>query len=258
MTWVIGASSLHGYGVLMSDVQVTFPDGTTADLAQKAFPVGSFIACGFAGSVRIGYAMIERLRLRLARPTIWDPTYVAKQFADEARELFEAAPAQERALGCSLLMVGASPTEAASFGARIYVTRLASPDFKPRISGRPVQVRSIGSGASVRSYKQSVRQLMRPTSGIMQGEIGRRGGWGEALSMAIILAVRRNPTPGISAGQHLVLIHRGEITSEYVEMVPVSEDVEAPDDRAPELASNYAEFCALCCKRNRESARASC
>lgn len=259
---MIGASTLYGYGAVISDVQVTFADGTAANLAQKAFPVSNFIACGFAGSVQIGYAMIERLRRCLAIPAhladtkAWDPPYVAKRFSGEARALFAAAPKEERALGCALLMVGASPKEPLGVGARIFLMRLASPDFAPSISGRAIQVRSIGNGARVRAYKQSIKSLMRPTSGIRQGEIGAPGGWAQALSMAINLRVQKEPAVGVSAGHHLLIVRRGEISGEYVEM-PVVGSVD-DNDVMPELAGSYSEFSALCLQRSLQSAGASC
>jgi hypothetical protein len=43
MTWVCAASTIYGYGALYSDVQVTFLDGQTADLVQKAYPLSNFI-----------------------------------------------------------------------------------------------------------------------------------------------------------------------------------------------------------------------
>jgi len=57
MTWAAAASTIFGYGALYSDVQVTFRDGNTKDLLQKAYPVSNFIAAGFAGSVRIGFKL---------------------------------------------------------------------------------------------------------------------------------------------------------------------------------------------------------
>jgi hypothetical protein len=41
VTWVIGASSLFGYGVVLLDVRVRLADGTRADLVKKAYPVSS-------------------------------------------------------------------------------------------------------------------------------------------------------------------------------------------------------------------------
>ena len=59
MTWVIGASSIFDYGAMMSDVRVTFEDGSERDLVQKAYPVGPYIVAGFAGSVRIGVIILD-------------------------------------------------------------------------------------------------------------------------------------------------------------------------------------------------------
>src|SRR5437870_12835811 len=79
MTWIVGATSLYGYGALYSDVQVTFRGGMTRDLIQKAYPLSNFIAAGFSGSVRIGFHLLQSLSdcLRLPeedlRTQAWDP-----------------------------------------------------------------------------------------------------------------------------------------------------------------------------------------
>ena len=59
---------MFGYGALYSDVQVTFPDGSTKDLLQKAYPLSNFIAAGFAGSVRIGFMLLDSLSQFLQLP----------------------------------------------------------------------------------------------------------------------------------------------------------------------------------------------
>jgi hypothetical protein len=43
-----------GYGFGISDVRVTLGDGTEADCLQKLYPIGRYLAAGFAGSVAIG------------------------------------------------------------------------------------------------------------------------------------------------------------------------------------------------------------
>src|SRR5450759_2701557 len=98
MTWVVGATSVFGYGALYSDVQVTFADGSTRDLVQKAYPLGNFIAAGFAGSVRIGFKLLQSLAVFLVLPDealgshASDPIWVATQWAPIARSVFEGAP----------------------------------------------------------------------------------------------------------------------------------------------------------------------
>ena len=69
MTWVIGASPYAGgYGVMLSDIQVTLANGTTLDILQKAYPVGNYIVAGFAGSVRIGFELLQSRKDSLVPP----------------------------------------------------------------------------------------------------------------------------------------------------------------------------------------------
>src|SRR2546421_679047 len=97
MTWVIGASSIFGYGAMMSDVRVTFGDGRQADLVEKAYAVGPYIVAGFAGSIKIGFMMLESLsRLLIVppnapQPGAWEPEWVAEQWQSIAARIFEAA-----------------------------------------------------------------------------------------------------------------------------------------------------------------------
>lgn len=60
MTWVLGASSLFGYGVMLSDVQVSVGE-KRFDILQKAYPLSNYILGGFAGSVQIGFMFLQSL-----------------------------------------------------------------------------------------------------------------------------------------------------------------------------------------------------
>ncbi|SPE44557.1 conserved hypothetical protein [Candidatus Sulfotelmatobacter sp. SbA7] len=81
MTWICATSTIYGYGALYSDVQVTFRDGHTRDLIQKAYPLGNSIAAGFAGSVRIGFDLLSNLTQCLSMPpearktVAWEPRW---------------------------------------------------------------------------------------------------------------------------------------------------------------------------------------
>ena len=61
MTWIVGRSTLFGYAAGISDICVTLADRTERDCLQKVYPVGRFMAMGFAGSVQIGFKMVTRL-----------------------------------------------------------------------------------------------------------------------------------------------------------------------------------------------------
>ena len=101
MTWIIGAAAIAGYAVGISDVRVTLADGREMDCLQKFYPMSRFIAAGFAGSVRIGFAMLDALAylLRdLPDHSAWFPNEVADCFQDLARQVFQASPQAEQGL----------------------------------------------------------------------------------------------------------------------------------------------------------------
>jgi hypothetical protein len=62
MTWIIGTPTMFGYSFGISDVRVTLGGNREIDCLQKVHPVGRFIAAGFAGTVRIGFEMVDGLR----------------------------------------------------------------------------------------------------------------------------------------------------------------------------------------------------
>ena len=82
---------MFGYGFGISDVRVTLGDGTEVDCLQKLYSIGRHVAAGFAGSVIIGFAMIDELR-RLAayedERMACDPLAIEKQWPDQARRIF--------------------------------------------------------------------------------------------------------------------------------------------------------------------------
>src|SRR5437867_1024671 len=58
MSWIVGANTFFGYGVMVSDICVTIqnPNGRPdyKDVLQKSHKVGQSMAAGFAGSIPIG------------------------------------------------------------------------------------------------------------------------------------------------------------------------------------------------------------
>src|SRR3712207_479938 len=116
MTWVIGVSSVFGRGILLSDVRVSLGDGRRADLLKKVYPIAPCIAAGFAGSVRIGFELLDDLRRQLQLPPdlaghAWRPEAIANKWPPFAAKMFARAPGSEQKLGCQILMIGVSPNE---------------------------------------------------------------------------------------------------------------------------------------------------
>jgi len=104
---------MFGYGIGISDVRVTLGDSTEHDCLQKIYPVGRFIAMGFAGSVRIGFAMIETLAALLYhedQSMSWDPDAVAEWWPDDARQVFSQFDGAERMHHSHLMMISTIST----------------------------------------------------------------------------------------------------------------------------------------------------
>ena len=260
MTWVVAASTIFGYGALYSDVQVTFESGATKDLLQKAYPVGNSIAAGFAGSVKIGCRLVESLITTLStrdHEAAWHPVAAALRWAPVARAIFGASEVEERALQSRFLLVGASPTESCGLGARIYFVRFASPEFEPQVMRRATKICSIGSGSGVAEYKHSIKPLLRHTSGILQAEVGRPGGWGNMLGHSISLMLGRNPRSGISRNLHTILVGREGFMYGKTDQV-VHHDGQRIEHRMPTVAQSYGDFLALASAAGHEAACAQC
>lgn len=165
MTWVIGTPSSLGYGVAISDIRVTFPNGTTRDCFQKVYPVARFIAAGFSGSVQFGFWAIGDLQQQLSgvEPDFaWIPGWVAFRWHRRARRAFAEAPAHVRLHGAAIMLVGVSPTADVGIPgwARATVAIMRAPDFFPRIL-KLQEVGAIGSGSGVDLYVHELEELQR-------------------------------------------------------------------------------------------------
>ncbi len=83
---------MFGYGFRVSDVRVTLHDGSEVDCLQKIYPVARWAAAGFAGSVKIGFAMIDQLsRIGNAIEEQYAivPGVLAQEWRAYARKIFE-------------------------------------------------------------------------------------------------------------------------------------------------------------------------
>lgn len=214
MTWVVGRAIPFGYSVALSDIRVTLADGSEVDCLQKIYPVGPHIALGFAGSVPIGFAMVERLRQLLAglEPNMaWEPDVVAEWWPEDAREVFQAFGAETRSHGCHLLMAGAHPNRnnGDSHWALSYIHRFRSPDFLSKLAGGD-EIVSVGSGSGVAEYSEALRRLGDGFE-FLQLEVIGPGMSAFGLMESVSHAIQINPTPGISRHLHVCIAARNEI-----------------------------------------------
>ena len=146
MTWVLGSGTLFGYGALIADVRVSWPGGQVADILQKIHGVAPNMMAGFAGSVRLGFSLVNDMRGCFARTddALWWPRAAAWWWWRRARGIFRAAPLEEQKKGSAILLVGPGPDETQPWP-RSYCVRMKGPDFHPEYLPSIVW-HSIGSG----------------------------------------------------------------------------------------------------------------
>jgi hypothetical protein len=249
MTWIVGAAAALGYAVGISDIRVTFSDGSERDCLQKIYPMSRFIAAGFAGSVRIGFAMLNALAHSL-RDLPDGQAYIPQEVADTlsllARDVFRRSPDAEKKLGSHLILLGAHPTDhmGAPGWSRCSVHILESPNFEPE-AGNMGQVVSIGCGSVIPLYEQMLAGFTANPLSLLQGEVmGAKMGF-VTLSMVMQKTVEKNPVPGISPHTHICVVRRGsvEIGSNNHDQYPQSG--EKIEFRMPPVATTWAEFVQL-------------
>jgi len=245
MTWVIGAASQIGYAVGLSDVCVTFSDDSTRDCLQKLYPITRFIAVGFAGSVAIGFAMLDEISRWLAPlpdNMAWLPDETAEMFPQVAKAVWDRADESERAGQSHLMMLAAHPTADGLPGRAIcfaYIFR--SPDFVP-LAIPPGHLESIGSGSDVEAYKAELSGYSASPLALMQGEeMNRRLG---TLSLEQIISdvVKKKPTLGVSAHFHICRVERGGIEIRPNDYKTYNPDNTIVDFKMPPVARSRREF----------------
>jgi hypothetical protein len=248
MTWVVGSTTPFGYGIGLSDIRITFTDGTERDCLQKIYPVGPFIAAGFAGSVAIGFAMVNRLKELLYDPSgagAWDPVAVSQWWPADAREVFENFSKEEQELQSQIILIGAHPIEhnGNPQWPRCHVHTFSSPTFEA-VEVKAPNLAAIGCGADVQHCRDALDQIATDHNAwfnIVQGEQGTPGGMATVLAINLTSLLKHTQPRGVSSHLHYCWVYRGRIvikTNDHVAMGPWTRfytGVNSPENLASEL-----------------------
>jgi len=258
MTWVMGQPIMFGYAICLADIQVTF--GTkTEDCLQKIYKIDRNLVVGFAGSVNIGFAMLNSLaRLRdsvIKEDLSFEPEGLAEVWSEKAREIFNSALKNYKSKGSELLMAGVSHSKdlgIPGFGKPVVVV-LRYPYFKPELAKMGEWV-SIGKGREVKHYQEILKSLeSREYNEAMKMETAFSGGYGSVLGSMVGDKVRRAPeVPGISKHLHICIISRQQVklgNTDHWEVGPSDNWETRKEFRMPKVATNWQEFQAFCRER---------
>lgn len=264
MTWIIGASSFLGHGLMISDVRISFSDGTEEDLLRKAYPIAPYIIAGFAGSVYIGLKLIDSLQRALYRGDLpddaaWQPEWVAEHWSPIAANIFQDAPPPEQENGSQILLVGVSPNE--NLGVpefpRVYVTTMNWPDFMPIHAEKGLAVSHIGSGSSIERYRSGISDFFSFGSTAMMASLG--GGpaaWSQMIGSSVATLVSQSPVSGISPHVFIDVLTLGSMWNGNNDRRVHHQDGRIDNFKMPRIASSYTEFAMLCRERGKGEARA--
>jgi hypothetical protein len=261
-TWVVGASSIFGYGIILSDVRATFPDKSQADLVKKAYPLGRYIIGGFSGSIKIGFNLLDSLRSSLQPPPnadpsgAWNPSIVANSWGPEcAAPAFAASEEAEKRLCCTILLLGLSQgrelSERRREVTRVHIIRLSSPDFRPGYMRRWFTVCHIGRGSKVKLYKEMMDSFFHIRSSAIQAEQGGPSLWATVLASSMGQLAETHPTAGISPHVHALVCRPPNMIELVNDRTTVSAEGVRTEFKMPTVATTYEEFRAICSKQGR-------
>jgi hypothetical protein len=194
---------MFGYGALISDVRVSWPDGRTLDILQKTYSVGPWMSAGFSGSVVFGFQTIRDMQRNWQNAPegqSWAPEIAAWRWHRRARTAWNRAPEEVRAIPSSVMLVGVSPfLPTGSPWPPVRCLRMRSPEFVPERTVGPAW-RSIGSGASASLAEEfaNARWNSETIFQYAQGERGRPGGMAFAMATSVALHLDRHPIASVS------------------------------------------------------------
>jgi hypothetical protein len=212
---------MFGYGFGISDIRVTLGDGSEVDCLQKIYPVARWVAAGFAGSVQIGFAMIDSLTRwgnAVEEPYAMVPAVLAREWPTTARRIFASFPANEREAASHILMISTDPQddEGNPNWPRSYVHIFRSPDFQPE-GIRVHEMGSIGSGSVYEQCRKVIDEFSESFDRRMfhmKASVGTLGGMGTSIGHDLTTILMRTQPGSISSHLHYCWVYRGQIIIE--------------------------------------------
>jgi hypothetical protein len=249
MTWIVGANTFFGYGVAVSDICVTTDGGVRHDLLRKVYPVGRFLVAGFAGSVRIGFDMIEDLKSCLQmhegeEELCWQPEWVAENWPPRARRVFSQQNRAEQQCGSEVILLGMEPSESAMRGGNPVMATFCEPDFEPSITTKTNEIASIGSGAGQQEAMELLSATLKDHE-LMKAEVNNYGGFGKLIGSSMTRMLFFDPPNGISRHLHICTVGVDRIELVTNDTIRWPKDAEPQTLRMPKVANSYTEMCAM-------------
>lgn len=268
MTWIIGAVAPYSCVIGISDIQVTFAGTRTKDCLQKLHYIDPYIACGFAGSVELGFMMLQDLldflKLNLSKRGIaWKPDWVAGVWHKRAQTIFGNARDELRKSGCELMLLGVHPHENSKgppgWDAVPYIVIMKPPEFTPTCYKEPWEYCSIGSGSS--RYAKVIENIKNQQLDPLMISVDEKGDKEIAPNLPFFLiaeAISENPAFGVSRHLQALIIQNGKVEPLNNYERRTDKDGKEQLIGIPPVASNWEEFQKICADENLDNTKAIC
>lgn len=257
MTWIVGKLTPFGLGIVASDIRVTLGDKTEMDCLQKIYPVGGGILAGFAGSVKIGFSLLQAFAdesVKLPKDKAWNLNVISNTWWPRiARRVFSLADNREQNLKSQIILVGTHPNKNQGPFPQIEMFTFSSPDFRPT---KELNLASIGCGTVVQHCKRFLEEkFTRPDPEFLMlfqaGPLALAAAVGSTLQVVI----RENPVFGISQLFQVGAVGRGYCQFFQNEIYFNNDGTLAP---FPEVVRDYPSLIRLCEKNQRSAVAAVC
>jgi hypothetical protein len=202
MAWVLGASiPLGGYGALISDVRVSWNNGRVShDVLQKIYMVAPMMIAGFAGSVEIGFRLMEDMGEFLAAPKgfVWKPRAAAWLWHRRGRRIFTLSTLPSQRLGSAVIIVGCSNRKNGPW-MWPHCIRMCAPSYELEIIPSNTWA-SIGSGSRHRNAEKYAKRFADTfmESNTFQTEVHSPGGIAATVARHVRMDLDREPLMSVS------------------------------------------------------------
>jgi hypothetical protein len=266
MTWIVGTAPPFGSAILVSDICVTFTghDGSLdyRDCLQKIYLLGPFVLGGFAGSVKIGFALLARLQhefTKVPQGHAWNVDVIAHTWWPRlSRRIFASAPEGERALGAAVILASVHPHRNRGDAPWPWtdIHTFKSPNFGPN-KAEPFEAVAIGKGEAVSSWMEEIQRFCSDLN-FMQFAVDGEGVQAGVLAHHISSLSAESPTSGISSLFQIGIVTRGGYIIHDHEHTILESDGRQIEFKFPSIAKGYKEFRELCQQFNRQVEEAIC
>lgn len=195
MTWIIGNGSGLGYGTLIGDTRVVWPDGTTHDCLQKIHGVARNMVAGFAGDVVLGMWLLEDMRTFFGTRA-WDTRHAAEAWRNRAKH--QLTTDGYRRFRASVILAGTGEyLRENTIWPDSYCVVMRPPEFVPELFKAP-QWTSIGTGSA---HPQALAFATQSLDGYYNGsarmEYVRPGGTAMSIASQVTIHLLRQPMPTV-------------------------------------------------------------